>query len=155
MSLYTRQMASMLSTRHSLCPPFVSGYMKLMDIQKPDVRTLMSSHLSELMADAELYGWGAVHAFQAVWLQQMDQGRATWKDWDLKLTFHCALVWHQSAPSHKPAAVMLPARQPTKMTTPYNIMAKLGSKACMAYNKDGCTHAKQHPKDLQVWPIAW
>ena len=32
----------------------------------------MSTHLVELMDDAELYGWEAVCAFHAVWLQQMD-----------------------------------------------------------------------------------
>ena len=37
-------------------PLFVSGYVKIMDSQKPDVRAQMSSHIAELMADAELYG---------------------------------------------------------------------------------------------------
>ena len=58
-------------------PLFVSRYVKIMAIQKPDVMALMSSHLTELMADTELYGWEAVKAFHAIWLHQMEQGRAT------------------------------------------------------------------------------
>ena len=76
-----------------------------MDSQKPEIKALMSSHLAELMANAELYGWEAVHAFHAVWLQQIAQGMTTWKDGGLKLTFHHALVWHQPVPAHKPALV--------------------------------------------------
>ena len=94
----------------------------------------MSSHLTELMADTELYGWEDVRAFHAIWLQQMEQGRATWKDGYLKLTYRRALVWHQPAPSRKPDAANLPAWLPTKTTNPFNITAKLGSKACQAYS---------------------
>ena len=66
---------------------FVSGYVKIMDSQKSDISALMSTHLAELMANAELYGWEAVQAFHAVWLQKMEQGKASWKDGDLKLTY--------------------------------------------------------------------
>ena len=37
-------------------PAFVSGYMMIMDKQKSEIKTVMSTHLAELMADAELYG---------------------------------------------------------------------------------------------------
>ena len=37
-------------------PLFVSGYIKIMDSQKSDISALMSTHLAELMTDAELYG---------------------------------------------------------------------------------------------------
>ena len=52
-------------------PLFISGYIRIMDSQKLDIKALMSAHLTELMADTELYGWEAVQAFHAIWLQQM------------------------------------------------------------------------------------
>ena len=61
----------------------MSGYVNIMDSQKPDVRALVSSHLAELMTDAELYCWEVVWAFHAIWLQQIQQGRAMWKYGDL------------------------------------------------------------------------
>ena len=36
-------------------PLFLSGYIRIMDAQKPDTKALMSAHLTELMVDAELY----------------------------------------------------------------------------------------------------
>ena len=56
-------------------PHFVSGNVKIMDSQKSDIRALMYIHLTELMADADFYGWEAVRDFHALWLQQMEQGR--------------------------------------------------------------------------------
>ena len=38
----------------------------------------MSAHLKELMEDCEHFGWPMVRAYHAVWLQHIDQGRATW-----------------------------------------------------------------------------
>ena len=57
-------------------PLFVSGDVKIMDSQKSDIRAIRSTHLADLMTDSELYGWEAVPAFHAIWLQQMEQGRA-------------------------------------------------------------------------------
>ena len=64
-----------------------------MDAQKLDIKALMLAHLTELMADAELYGWEAIRAFHVVWLHQMKQKWVTWKDADIKLSFRCASVW--------------------------------------------------------------
>ena len=70
----------------------MSGYLKIMNNQKVDIKEIMSTHLAELMANAELYGWEATHAFHAVVLQQLEQGRALWQDMELKLSYRCALV---------------------------------------------------------------
>ena len=37
-------------------PFFISGYIKIMDGQKPDIKNRISAHLAELMGDAEIYG---------------------------------------------------------------------------------------------------
>ena len=70
-----------------------------MEVQAQDIRALMSTPLVELIADAGLYGWEAVQAFHAVWLQQMEQGQARWKDAQLKLEFRCSMVWHHTTPA--------------------------------------------------------
>ena len=41
-------------------PLFISGYVRIMDAQKLDIKALMLAHLTELIADAELYRWEAV-----------------------------------------------------------------------------------------------
>ena len=64
--------------------------------------------------------------------------------------YRCALVWHQLAMDCQLTMVAVPARQPIKTTTPFNVMAKRGSKACQVYNIVGCAFAQQHPKDLHV-----
>ena len=85
-----------------------------MDIQKPDIRELMSTHHAELMANAELYGWEAIQVFHAIWLQQMEQGKASWKDGDIKLTYHHALVWHQPADGRKLVMAAAPGGIPPR-----------------------------------------
>ena len=47
-----------------------------MEVEKPAVRPLMATHLVELMGDAKLYGWECVHAFHALWLQQLEYNMA-------------------------------------------------------------------------------
>ena len=59
-------------------PLFVSRYMQAMETDKPAIRPLMANHLVELMGDTELYGWEPVHAFHAVWLQQLMHGQVKW-----------------------------------------------------------------------------
>ena len=54
---------------------FVSGYLAVMVAEKTSVHSLMSQHLQDLVSDVELYGWEPVTAFQAIWLQQLEQGR--------------------------------------------------------------------------------
>ena len=68
-------------------PLFVSGYIKIMDGQKPEIKTRMSAHLADLMADSELYGSEAVCIFHAIWHQQLEQGIASWGDVELKISF--------------------------------------------------------------------
>ena len=58
------------------------------------IKALMLTLLQELMKDGEQYGWPAVRAYHATWLQHMEQGWAAWGDQAAKLELHCALVWH-------------------------------------------------------------
>ena len=55
----------------------------------------MATHLDELMQDSELYGWQKVRAFHSVWLNQIEQGRASQLEHYTKLSFRRALVWYQ------------------------------------------------------------
>ena len=61
-------------------PLFVSGYVKVMDTETLASKSLVGAHLADLMADAELYVWEAGRAFHAIWLQQIEQGHASWLD---------------------------------------------------------------------------
>ena len=130
---------------------FISGYIKIMDRQKPDIKNWMSAHLADLMIDSELYRWEANHTFHAMWLQQLEQGRASWEDAELKFSYCQALVWHQLVPtSQQPEAAPAQIRKMSKALTPFNVMVKPDTKACSAYNRDGCTSAEQHNKEHHV-----
>ena len=50
---------------------FVSGYMQVIEAGQASIRPFMANHVIDLMGDAELSGWEPVHAFHAVWLQQL------------------------------------------------------------------------------------
>ena len=51
--------------------------MTIMDLQSEPLRKLMSAHLKELMEDCGIFGWPTVRAYHAMWLQHIEQGRAT------------------------------------------------------------------------------
>ena len=42
---------------------FVQGYLTVMDTQRQDLKKHMSSHLQDLMEDAEAYRWLVARAF--------------------------------------------------------------------------------------------
>ena len=86
---------------------FVTGYMTIMDLQSDPIRKLMWAHLKELMQDGECFGWPTVRAYHAVWLQLIEQGRATWDDEITHLNLRRSLVWHRSAPAPSPALPLL------------------------------------------------
>ena len=70
----------------------------------------MSAHLKEIMEDGETFRWPTVRAYNVVWLQHLEQGRAIWDDETTRLKLRRVLVWHRMAPSSQPS--------PTPATTP-------------------------------------
>ena len=47
-------------------PLFIQGYLAILQAEKPQKKDIMLKHLSELMADAAIYGCESVRAFHAV-----------------------------------------------------------------------------------------
>ena len=45
-----------------------------METVKPALKPIMTNHLKELMADAEVYSWAPFRAYHVVWLQQNQNG---------------------------------------------------------------------------------
>ena len=84
---------------------FVSSYLAMLKTAKSAQKSIMTKHLKDLMADAELYDWEPVRAYLAVWLQQIENGRVNWNDSEAKLEFHHALVWHPAQLEVKPERV--------------------------------------------------
>ena len=64
---------------------FISGYLTVMETIKPTLKLVMSKHLKELMAYAEVYAWALVRANHLDWLQQIENGQAKWTDINAKL----------------------------------------------------------------------
>ena len=52
--------------------------------------------------------------------------------------------------SQQPATASAQARKTTKALTPFNVMAKPGTKACPEYNWNGCTSTDAHTKQLYI-----
>ena len=75
-------------------PLFVQGYLIVMKDEKEAVRVKMASYLKDLMGDAELYGWERVRDYHGVWLNQLEQGWATWEDEEEKVRFWHGLIWY-------------------------------------------------------------
>ena len=71
---------------------FVSGYRTIMDLQPEPLWKLMSAHFKELMEDGEWFGWPMVKAYHSVWLQHIEQGRATYDDEPTNLKLCRSLV---------------------------------------------------------------
>ena len=51
-----------------------------MSLQKDSLRDKMAVDLQEMMEGGETFGWPMVRAYHTVWLQHLEQGRATWND---------------------------------------------------------------------------
>ena len=81
---------------------FVDGYITAMSKELPNIKTLMSTHLQELMEDGERYGWPAVRAYHAACLRHNEQGWVAWANEEKKMNLCRPLVWHQEGP-FKPA----------------------------------------------------
>ena len=112
----------------------------------------MIKHLSELIADAAVYGWEPVQVFHAVWLQQLENGCADWGDEAKKPEFRCMLMWnpmHRSAP-HKAQPSAQPQQKPGKDATGRPFMAKPRMKACVVLNTGKCITHADHPKELHI-----
>ena len=105
----------------------------------------MSSHLVKLMADVWVGGCLGLSCCMAAADGTRQAHMEGWgSQADISSCFSVGLDSSQSQASHNTCT------QPSKTTTPFNIMAKLGSRACQAYNKDGCSHAEQHLKGLHI-----
>ena len=69
------------SEYESMCSfAFVQGYMTIMDIQPDPIRKHVWAHLRDLMHNGQHVKWPTVRTFHSVWLQRIEQGRATWGD---------------------------------------------------------------------------
>ena len=56
---------------------FVNGFLTIMPLQTDAHRIKMSAHPQEMMKDCDTFRWPMVRAYHAVWLQHLEQGRAT------------------------------------------------------------------------------
>ena len=82
---------------------FINGYLTIMSLLKDSLRYKMAVHLQEI-EDGETFGWPVVRVYNTVWLQHLEQGRATWNDEVTRLKLRWALVLHRIAPSPQPSA---------------------------------------------------
>ena len=78
-------------------PLLILGLLSVPDTVRTGHKGMMLIHLKELMADAELYSWEPIQSYHTVWLQYLENGRAAWSGYKLKMEFRRSLVWHSGA----------------------------------------------------------
>ena len=71
---------------------FLNGYLTVLADEAEDIKQFLPQHLQELMDDAEIYSWRAVRDYHTAWLQNIEQGRTSWKDTDKKAKLRRTLV---------------------------------------------------------------
>ena len=106
----------------------------------------MTTHFEELMEDR--YGWEKVKAFNAAWLNQLEQKRTDWLDREARMKLGRALVWHPTLTiktSGTGATVGLTKNQVTS-THIYGAPAKPSMNTCRAFNEGMCLKAQDHPQ---------
>ena len=130
----------------------MSGYLIIMEGENQAVKSQMAHHLQKLMADTVLYECDKVRVFHAMFLNQLEQGQATWGDEEAKMRFKRALVWHQTTNVTQMATMSapLPQKMQPRDSQTYNTTAKLGSNAYQAFNQGNCLDGTAHPNDLHV-----
>ena len=127
-----------------------------MDSQPQVTRTLMDSHLQDLMEDGEAYGWLVVRDFHSTWLQYIEMGRATWDDHATKLKLRRTLVWHRvAAPIQGSSPNLLPkTHQPYHpvhhFQRTFSSAAHHNDVECDRYNAGQCHDNLYHEDHLHV-----
>ena len=103
------------------------------------------------MSDTATYGWEAIHAYHGVWLQQLENGWADWKDTECKLEFSQALIWKSvqwgNARSQPSAA---PCQLAMKDVGSKPALAKPGTKPFSLFNQENSTTQSEHPADKHI-----
>ena len=61
------------------------------------IKVYMLAHLQELFEDVEVYCWKTVREYHTLWLQLLEQGRASWGDDVKKAHLHRLMVWSKAA----------------------------------------------------------
>ena len=113
----------------------------------------MWAHLKDLMHNGQRFGWPIVRNYHAIWLQHIEQGRATWGDEATRLDLPRSLVLHRLAPNAEPSPTPVSSSQTASRGTRHTgnpHVAYLGDRACAAFNRGTCTPNAGHPTDLYV-----
>jgi hypothetical protein len=139
---------------------FVLGLLCVISEAELTLQPLLYMHLRELMEDAGMYGLEPVKAFHGVWLNHIEQGRATWHDEKTREKLRRQFVWN--APRHAPAATAQHVNKPVNFPNhaapssdrgqgrrrQYAPVVPAGpdNKPCKAFNLGTCSKGTSHPQ---------
>ena len=123
----------------------------MVDTVKSGLKEVMLNHLSSYASTAT-YRWEPVCAYHAVWLQQLENRQADWKDAECKLEFCRSLVWNavQRGDSSKPQPMTANWQQTAKEAGGKPAPAKAGTKSCTVFNQGKCMAQAEHPADCHI-----
>jgi hypothetical protein len=143
---------------------FVLGYLCVTQEADPKLQPLLYLHLRDMMEDAGIYGLEAVKAFHGVWLNHIEQGRATWQDEHTREKLRRQFVWNapQAAPKTAPAhhnttsatatfstqAAPHSSNRSQRRRRPYAPVLPAGPRTnpCKSFNLGTCTEVTSHPQ---------
>ena len=136
--------------------PLVQGYLIVMRCEMEAVRAKMASHLEDLMGDLELYVWERVRAYHGVWLNQLEQGRATWEDEEDKVRFRMPLSGTRPPPLHQQSPLQQRQVPRSSQSRPLSTMYQPGPSQKSARPTVRASVPMEQPTPTSMCvPIAW
>ena len=104
----------------------------------------MTTHLEELMEDVNLYSWEKVKAFNAGWLNQLEQKCTDWSNRQARMKLKRALVLPPTSTIKASGMGTAGGMAPINTASTYGAPTKPGTKTCRAFNDGMCLKAQDH-----------
>jgi len=136
-------------------PQFVHGFLLITAQAKTAIAPHMTAVLQEAMEDAQRYPWSNVRACVAIFLQQIEMGRAKWADASIRGNLRRTHIWNAPVKVTR-AKTRSPSRPADESHTGRQrwnnnrFEAKPGTKVCSKFNNEFCNSAQDHPDRLHI-----
>ncbi len=128
-------------------PQFVNGFLLMIGEAKPTIAPHMTAILQEAMEDAQRHPWQSVRACVAIFLQQIEMGRAKWSDDGTRIQLRRTHIWNALQKSSQQKSTVSLRRDDGPRRS---FDAKPDTKVCFKYNSDACQTAHEHPDRLHI-----
>ena len=125
---------------------FVYGYLCMIDDSPASQRSVLHSHLKQLMEDTTLYQWAVIRGYHAVVLNMIETGRLTWADTERIQALRRVHVWQTGRMR----------QSDTKQARPtWKAQSDTNTQICQAYQSGSCAHNESHGAVTHACAYCW